>query len=379
MKKDMKYEDYLEEALQQVYESEVKSLEGYKRMLLSRMKKLQEIFQTLPDSTEICEFLKEQSCNIEKFEKHWSSVQNCWLIQELLKNTLDKYVELYDGLKQNDNFKELLKEIEKMDVKMIDTHTHYAHPKFDHIREELLETLPENGIITVIEAAIGYESNYEMLKLCEQYPYIYAAIGVHPMCVESLDEEKFEKIEALLSNEKVLAVGETGLDYSKRDDTDFIEAQKKWFERFIELALKHKMPLVIHCRDAYDDMIEIMSKYEFGNNPGIIHCFSGNAEHAKWFVEKGFFLGIGGKFLKNVDKNQELREIIKELPLESMVLETDAPYLKPDGVEGVCNTSLNLRYIVDELAKLKGVEQKVICDISMENTKKFMQSRSVYD
>ena len=372
----MKYEDYLEEALQKVFEPEVKCLEGFKKMLISRMKKLKEIFQTLPDSEELCKFLEEQSCNVEQLEKHWSSAQTCHLLQELLKSALERYVELYEALKGNENFNELLKEIEALEVKMIDTHTHYAHPKFDDTREALLETFPEQGIITVIEAAIGYESNFEILKLCEKYPYVYGATGIHPMFVETLDEEKFEKIESLLSHEKVLAVGETGLDYSKRNDTAFIEVQKKWLKRFIELALKHKLPLVIHCRDAYDDMIEIMSKYEFGNNPGIIHCFSGNAEHAKWFVDKGFFLGIGGKFLKNVDKNQELREIIKELPLESMVLETDAPYLKPDGVEGVCNTSLNLRYIVEELAKLKGVEQKVICDITLENAKRYMQRGS---
>lgn len=255
-----------------------------------------------------------------------------------------------------------------------DTHTHYAHRQFDNIRKELLENLSNHGIDTVIEAAIGYDSNEKMLELCDQYSFVYAALGVHPMCVEELDEEKFEKLTQRLSHKKVLAVGETGLDYSKRNDESFILLQKKWFIRFIELALHHKMPLVIHCRDAYADLIEIMMNYDFGENPGIIHCFSGNAEHAKKFIEMGFLLGIGGKFLVHVDKTQELREAIRKVPLESIVLETDSPFLKPDGIPGKRNTSLNLRYIVEELAKLKGVEEKTIYEVSWKNSMKFMKN-----
>ena len=112
------------------------------------------------------------------------------------------------------------------DFRIIDTHTHYAHPRFDNIRKELLETLSEHGIVKVIESAIGYESNDKMLELCDQYPYVYAAVGVHPMCVEELDEEKFEKLTQRLSHKKVLAVGETGLDYSKRNDESFVSMQK---------------------------------------------------------------------------------------------------------------------------------------------------------
>ena len=208
-------------------------------------------------------------------------------------------------------------------IKIIDSHTHYAHPKFDKTRSEILDNLPKQGIVTVIEAAIGYDSNKKMLELCEQYPYIYAAIG------------------------------ETGLDYSKTDDVEYIALQKKWFVRFIELALEYQMPLVIHCRDAYNELLEIMSGYDFGNNPGIIHCFSGDSMQARRFTVMRFLLGVGGKFLKSKDNNQELKAVLKEVPIDKIVLETDAPYLKPDGVPGKYNTSLNLRFIAEELAKLK--------------------------
>ncbi len=258
-------------------------------------------------------------------------------------------------------------------IRLIDTHTHYAHPKFDNIRNELLSALPENGIAAVIEAAIGYESNKKMMELCEQYPYIYAAVGIHPSCIDELDEEKFEELTSLLTHEKVVAIGETGLDYSKRGDDAFVLMQKKWFVRFIELALQYQKPLVIHCRDVYDELIEIMSAYEFGGNPGIIHCFSGSEEQARRLIDMGFLLGIGGKFLKNVDKNQELKEVIRELPIEKIVLETDAPYLKPDGILGKYNTSLNLGYIAEELAKLKGLEVERIYEISWKNTLNYMK------
>ena len=257
-------------------------------------------------------------------------------------------------------------------IRIIDTHTHYTHPKFDVVREELFNEFEGQGIEAVIEAAIKYESNTKMLALCEQYPNVYAAVGVHPSFVEELDEEKFEALTTLLTHKQVIAIGETGLDYSKRDDEAFVIKQKEWFVRFIKLAREQNMPLVIHCRDAYDDLLEIMSAHKFGENPGIVHCFSGNAKHGKRFIEMGFLLGIGGKFLKNRVEMKELEDAIKVLPLESFVLETDAPYLKPDGLPGVNNTSLNLKFIVEELAKLKDVEPEVIYEVTWKNAMKYM-------
>lgn len=258
-------------------------------------------------------------------------------------------------------------------IKIIDSHTHYAHPKFDKTRSEILDNLPKHGIVTVIETAIGYESNKKILELCEQYPYIYAAIGVHPSCVDDLTEEKFEKLKLLLNHKKVVAIGETGLDYSQNDNVQSIALQKKWLVRFIELALEYQMPLVLHCRDAYDELLEIMSGYNFGENPGIIHCFSGDSRQARRFTDRGFLLGVGGKILKNKDNNQELKAVLKEVPIDKIVLETDAPYLKPDGVPGKYNTSLNLRFIAEELAKLKNVKPEEIYSASWDNMVRYMK------
>lgn len=252
------------------------------------------------------------------------------------------------------------------DKKIIDTHTHYAHSIFRDHREEILECLPDNGIMAVIESAIAYDSNFKMLELCRKYPHVYATVGVHPNCAEELDEEKFEKIQQLLENEKVLAIGETGLDYSKRKEPEFISCQKAWFVRFVELSLYTQIPLVVHCRDAYDELIEILSKYHFPRNPGVIHCFSGNIEQAVKLIDMGFYLGVGGKFLKKSE--EQLKAVMKELPLDAIVLETNAPYLKPDEMSGKYNTSLNLGHIVAELAELKKVEEKAICEAALKNT-----------
>lgn len=158
-------------------------------------------------------------------------------------------------------------------IRLIDTHTHYAHKVFDHVREDLFKKLSEEHIVAVVEAAIDYDSNKKMLELCNQYPFVYAAVGIHPNCVEELNESRFEELAELLEYEQVIAIGETGLDYSKRNDQEFVELQKKWFRRYIELAVEKQMPLVVHCRDAYDDLIEILSEYRLPEKAGIIHCF----------------------------------------------------------------------------------------------------------
>ena len=253
-------------------------------------------------------------------------------------------------------------------IRLIDTHTHYAHKVFDHVREDLFKKLSEEHIVAVVEAAIDYDSNKKMLELCSQYPFVYAAVGIHPNCVEELNESRFEELAELLEYEKVIAIGETGLDYSKRNDQEFVELQKKWFRRYIELAVEKQMPLVVHCRDAYDDLIEILSEYRLPEKKGIIHCFSGNAKQAEKLTNMGFVLGIGGKFLLKAEGNCELGEVLKTLSMEHIVLETDAPYLKPSGVPGKRNTSLNLKYIVEKLAELKGVEASFIYETAWNNT-----------
>lgn len=251
-----------------------------------------------------------------------------------------------------------------MNLRVIDTHTHYTHPCFDNERNELLTQLHFEGVIRIVESAISFSSNPKVVELCEEHDFVYGSLGVHPKHVGELNEGKFQEIEKMLGKtRKILAIGETGLDYSKCVGEETKEIQKRWFRKFVELSLHQVLPLVIHCRDAYHDLIKILSEYYFPWKPGVVHCFSGSVEEGKKLVDIGFYLGIGGKIVREED----LRSVIKEIPLEAIVLETDAPYLSPIPREKV-NTSKNLGRIIEELAKLKGITKGEVMWTTLENT-----------
>lgn len=253
-------------------------------------------------------------------------------------------------------------------MKIIDSHTHYAHPRFDFGRETVLSELEKEGIVAVIEAAIGFESNSKMRKLAEKYPFVYVAVGCHPNRVEEMNDSRFIVINELLKRPKVIAIGETGLDYSGDKTAEQIEKQRKCFRRFINLSMKSGKPLIIHCREAYEDLIWILSEYNFMSLPGVVHCFSGDYEQAMTLIDMGFYLGVGGKFTRKEEK--DLSDALRKIPLSSILLETDAPYLLPEGIgmSGKRNTSLSLPYIVEELAKLRGEEPEIIYEAAFENT-----------
>lgn len=256
-----------------------------------------------------------------------------------------------------------------MKAVFVDTHTHYVHKRFDSGRDEIVSSLAEIGVLAVIEAAIDFESNQKMKALCEKYSYVYMATGCHPNCVEEMDDDKYEQIIELMDYGKVIAIGETGLDYSRNKSEQQIRIQKKWFERFILLAINTNKPLIIHVREAYDELINILCDYELSESPGIIHCFNGNEKQAMELTEMGFYLGVNGMFT-NMDKDSDVCCALKIVPLERVLLETDSPYLLPKGAEGKRNTSKNLGFIVDKLADLRGESSEYILKAVLENTKR---------
>lgn len=252
---------------------------------------------------------------------------------------------------------------------MVDTHAHYVHKRFDSGREEILRELVDEGVIAVIEGAIDFASNQKMKLLCDKYSNVFMAAGCHPNCVEEMDDEKYCAIADLANYDKVIAIGETGLDYARDKSEEQICLQKEWFNKFIELAINKKKPLVIHCRDAYDDMIDILQGYKLMDCPGVIHCFNGNLEQARELMDVGFCLGVNGMFTK-MGENAELCVALKSIPLEKIVLETDSPYLMPEGVAGKRNTSKNLNVIVKKFAELRGESPEHIREVVLKNTKR---------
>ena len=248
---------------------------------------------------------------------------------------------------------------------IFDTHAHYDDRQFEEDREELLGSMREQGVGMIVDAGSDIASWDKIGQLTEQYPFIYGAIGVHPDEVGELDEEKMQRMEKLLSGEKMVAVGEIGLDYYW--DKEKRDLQKKWFIRQLELARQLDLPVIIHSREAAADTMEIMKQHAKGLD-GVIHCFSYSLEQAKEYVKMGFYLGIGGVVtFKNAKK---LKEVVQEIPLEALVLETDSPYLAPVPHRGKRNNSQNLVYVAEEIAALKGVSYEEVVRQTTENAKK---------
>ena len=199
--------------------------------------------------------------------------------------------------------------------------------------------------------------------MSEQYPFIYAAVGVHPSDTEELNEEKMVWLKEVSKKEKVVAIGEIGLDYYWPEPDR--EIQKKWFIRQMELAQEVNLPVIIHSRDAAQDTIEILKQFPAN---GVIHCYSYTKESAKEFLKIGYYFGIGGVLtFKNAKK---LKEAVMEIPMDRILLETDSPYLAPEPNRGKRNSSLNIPYVVKELAQLKGITEEEVINITTENTKR---------
>lgn len=251
---------------------------------------------------------------------------------------------------------------------IIDTHAHYDDEQFDADRESLLGEMEAGGIGLIINAGSTIASWDKIIKLTEEYPFVYGAVGVHPDEAGTLDEKQFGRMKELLVREKIVAVGEIGLDYYW--DRESHDLQKKWFIRQLELAREKNMPVIIHSREAAADTFQIMKQHAQGMK-AVIHCYSYSAEMAAEYVKMGYYIGVGGVVtFKNAKK---LKQVVKEIPLENIVLETDCPYLAPVPFRGKRNSSLYLTYVAEEIAEIKDVTVEKVIRQTEEN------SRNLYD
>ena len=247
---------------------------------------------------------------------------------------------------------------------IIDTHAHYDDEQFDTDREELLKNMEAGGIGLIVNVGSTIESWDKIMGLTERYPFVYGAIGVHPDEAGSLDEEKFSRMSELLDLDKIIAVGEIGLDYYW--DKEKHDIQKDWFIRQLDLAREKDMPVIIHSREAAADTFEIMKQHAAGMK-AVIHCYSYSPEMAREYVKMGYYIGVGGVVtFKNAKK---LKQVVKEIPLESVVLETDCPYLAPVPYRGKRNCSLYLPYVAEQIAELKGKTVEEVIQQTEKNSR----------
>lgn len=233
---------------------------------------------------------------------------------------------------------------------IFDSHAHYDDGKFDDDRSELLSALPSRGVCCAVNQGTTLSNSRRSIQLAEQYDFIYAAVGIHPECLESLEVDYLEQLAVMAEHPKVVAIGEIGLDYYYDIPR---KHQQKVFEAQLELAGKLNLPVTVHDREAHGDTLALLKEYK---PKGIVHCFSGSVEMARDIVKLGMYIGIGGVItFKNARK---LVEVVQEIPLERMVLETDAPYLAPVPFRGKrCDSSM-IQYTAQKIAEIlnKSVE-----------------------
>ena len=247
-------------------------------------------------------------------------------------------------------------------MRLVDTHCHLDNEKFDEDRLDVIDRIKGNLEFCV---NIGYDltSSKKSLELAKKYDFIYAVIGVHPIDIAEYDEEIEKELELLAKDSKVVAIGEIGLDYHWM--TEPKEIQQERFRRQLEFAKRLNKPVVIHTRDAMEDTVNILKEYP--NITGVIHCYPGSLETAKQLVDR-FYLGIGGTLtFKN---SKKIVEVVKNIPLDRIVIETDCPYLTPEPFRGKRNEPIYVEYIAKKIAEIKEITVEDVAKITTENAKK---------
>lgn len=251
---------------------------------------------------------------------------------------------------------------------IFESHAHYDDRRFDPDRKELLLSMEEHGIETIINVGSDLEGVKKTLALTEEYPFVYGAVGIHPSEIGDLNEEVYEWMRERCSQPKVVAVGEIGLDYYWEKEDEARRNQRYWFCRQMELAREQELPVIIHSREAAEDTLKLVQGIHGEQIPGVIHCFSYSPEQAVEYIRMGYYIGIGGVItFKNARK---LKETAAVIPLEHILLETDCPYLSPEPERGKRNSSLNLPYVAQEIAELRGITSEEVIAAARENARR---------
>ena len=244
---------------------------------------------------------------------------------------------------------------------MIDVHTHLSDHQFNDDLEELIQKMREAGIARLIDSGSSTAACRRALALAQRHDFIYCSIGIYPHDTLELEANGTVELEAMLQNEKVVALGEIGLDYYYDDVPHAL--QQKWFHRQLELAEQYRLPVVIHCRDAMRDTLEILRAHPAVH--GIFHCYSGSVESLREVLGLGYSISLGGVVtFKNA---RVAKEVAAAVPADRFMLETDAPYLAPVPYRGKRNSSLYLPAIAAEIAALRGTTSEEIERITDEN------------
>ena len=245
---------------------------------------------------------------------------------------------------------------------IIDTHMHIFDERYDN-QDEIIKFALENNVKKMIVVGFDKESSLKALELSKKYDFIYLSVGLHPSEVKKEEDKELSWLTDILKFEKVVSVGEIGLDYYW--DKSFKDEQKYYFEKQIDIAKEYDLPIIVHCRDAVQDCYNILKD---SNVKGVMHCYSGSLEMAREFTKKGYYLGIGGVVtFKNA---VEIKKVVEGIDLSYLLSETDSPYLTPVPYRGKLNQPAYTKYVVEEIAKIKNLPVLEVEEILEKNTKK---------
>ena len=251
------------------------------------------------------------------------------------------------------------------DYKIFDSHAHYSSEQYKEDLDKVIEEMKENRVIGVMNCGTDVASSKKVIELAEKNDIFYAAVGVHPSDAFGVDDTMMNEIEKLAKHDKVKAIGEIGLDYYWEENPSK-EEQKDAFRKHLELAKKLNMPVIIHDRDAHQDTLEIMKEYP--EVIGVVHCFSGSVEMALECLKLGYYIGITGVVtFKNAKK---IVDVVKEVPLDKLLVETDAPFMAPVPNRGKRNQSNYIEYVIEKIAEIKEISSVEVSEKTIENTRK---------
>lgn len=247
---------------------------------------------------------------------------------------------------------------------IIDTHCHIYNSEMENA-EEIIKEAAQNDIHIILNGT-NPQSNKEILELSDKYENVHAALGYFYTFAEEITEEDIALLDSQLSNDKVIAVGEIGIDYYHGKDNK--DKQKELFERMLNLAEKHRLPVIVHSRKAMQDTFDMLKKHDV---VGSMHCYQGSAEMAREFIKLGFYIGIAGPITRN--NNKKTRNMVKKIDINNILVETDSPYLSPVEKIGEKNTSLNLKYIIRKIAEELDMTEEEVMEITTENAKRLFE------
>lgn len=250
-------------------------------------------------------------------------------------------------------------------MEFFDSHAHYNDEKFDEDRDKLLKDIYDKGVTKIVNAGYSLEASKKAVEIAEKYDFIYATSGISPNDIDDFKEKDLEEIENLAKNKKVVAIGEIGLDYHW--NTENKKLQKEVFISQIEIANRLNLPIVIHTREAIFDTLDILKNQIKCVKSGVFHCCPLNIDLVREGLKLGFYISFAGPITFKNSKNAN--DIIKMVPIEKMLIETDSPYLSPEPLRGKRNDSRNVKYMAQKIAEVKGIALEQVAEETYNNAK----------